>query len=148
MPPPEIRKGTEPLLPAMEYVLAFFFRGTINRGGGAGKARRANRKSPPVLTIGRLSRRGRPRKAAGGTVSDYFLTWPRISPALLASVWILKYQRPAIRSAACASVSALEPSNGLLAVGPWNTGTTTPAFLPGSAGPWKCAAVAGPVRPE
>jgi hypothetical protein len=58
----------------MEYVLAFFFRGTINRGGGAGKARRAKAKSPPVLTIGRLSRRGRPREAAGGTVLDYFLT--------------------------------------------------------------------------
>src|SRR6185503_20742556 len=51
MPPPEIRKGAEPLLPAMEYVLAFFFRGTINRGGGAGKARRAKAKSPAVLTI-------------------------------------------------------------------------------------------------
>ena len=28
------------------------------------------------------------------------------------------------------------------------TGTTGPAFSPGSAGPWKCAAVASPLRPE
>ena len=37
------------------------------------------------------------------------------------------------------------PSNGL-ALGV--IGTTTPAFLSGSAGPWKWAIVAGPERPE
>ena len=38
------------------------------------------------------------------------------------------------------------PSTGLdVALG---MATATPAFLPASAGPWKCAAVAGPDRPE
>src|SRR5437868_10360809 len=50
-----------------------------------------------------------------------------------------------MRSAACASVSVALPSTGLaVALG---IATATPAFLPASAGPWKCAAVAGPDRP-
>ena len=40
------------------------------------------------------------------------------------------------------SVNATSVSVGFAA------GTATPAFLPASAGPWKCAAVAGPDRPE
>src|SRR5262249_10822131 len=72
-------------------------------------------------------------------------SWPRISPPGGAAVWTLTYQRPASRSAACASVRLAEFSNGLvLGV----IGTATPAFLPGSAGPWKWAIVAGPDSPE
>src|SRR5262249_61313943 len=49
-----------------------------------------------------------------------------------------------MRAAACASVRLAEFSNGLvLGV----IGTATPAFLPGSAGPWKWAIVAGPLSP-
>src|SRR5271169_4860135 len=57
---------------------------------------------------------------------------------------MLTYQLPAIRSEACMSVSVAEPCKGLVA---GVIGTATPAFFPGSAGPWKWAAVAGPVRP-
>ena len=73
-----------------------------------------------------------------------FITWPRISPPLLAAVWTLKYHLPAARSAAWASVSVASPLIGL-ASAPF-TGTTTPALVLASAGPWKCAAVAGPLR--
>src|ERR1700683_108798 len=69
---------------------------------------------------------------------NYFISWPRTSPPLLASVWTLTYQLPAIRSAAWASVSVAEPSNGLVL---GLIATATPAFLPGAAGPWKWAAV-------
>src|SRR5205085_11967604 len=54
----------------------------------------------------------------------------------------------AARSAACASVSVAEPCNGL-AIGNMLRGgseSTTGALLPGSAGPWTCAAVAALVR--
>src|ERR1700675_4810945 len=76
----------------------------------------------------------------------YLVTWPRISPPLLAAVWMLKYHLPAIRSEAWASVSVASPSNGLFAVVSEKTGICTAALLPGSAGPWKWAAVAGPVE--
>src|ERR1700728_649876 len=66
-----------------------------------------------------------------------FVSWPRTSPPLLASVWMLTYQLPAVRSAAWASVSVADPSNGLALD---LIGTATPAFLPAAAGPWKCAA--------
>src|SRR5207244_3173678 len=35
----------------------------------------------------------------------YFVTWPRISPPLLAAVWTFTYHLPAMSSLACASVS-------------------------------------------
>ena len=51
---------------------------------------------------------------------------------------------PSISALAWASLSVAEPSNE----GPFGLiGTITPAFLPTGAGPWKWAAVAGPVRP-
>ena len=77
-----------------------------------------------------------------------FMTWPRISPPLLAAVWTLKYHLPAARSAACASVRVASPLSGLTIppLAGAGTGTTTPALVLASAGPWKCAAVAGPVR--
>src|SRR5215204_2444044 len=56
------------------------------------------------------------------------------------------YMRPAIRSAAWASVSVADPLAGLVGLLP--IGMTTPAFLPASAGAWKWAAVASPVSPE
>src|ERR1700733_6515400 len=57
--------------------------------------------------------------------------------------------RPAARSEAWASESVAVPLNGLSSVLPFSEiQTATPAFLPGSAGPWKWAAVAGPERPE
>src|SRR5664279_4665689 len=74
----------------------------------------------------------------------YFVSWPRISPPLLAAVWTLTYMSPSIRALAWASLSVAEPSK----LGPLGLiGTMTPAFLPSAAGPWKWAAVAGPVRP-
>ena len=61
----------------------------------------------------------------------------------------LTYHWPAIRSEAWASVSVAYPLNGLANGCPLvEIQIATPAFLPGSAGPWKCAAVTGPVRPE
>src|ERR1700680_1244665 len=78
--------------------------------------------------------------------SDHiFTSWPRSSPPGLPAVWTLTYQRPARRSAAWASVSVAAPVNGL-ALGV--IGIATPPFLPASAGPWKWAAVAGPLSPE
>src|SRR3984893_1503494 len=77
---------------------------------------------------------------------DARTSWPRISPPLFASVWILTYHFPASSCAICASVNVAEPLIGLARL-PVN-GTTTPAFAPGSAGPWICAAVAEPLRPE
>jgi hypothetical protein len=53
---------------------------------------------------------------------------------------------PAIRSASCSGVNVASPSIGL-AVLPLN-GTTTPAFWPAIAGPWKWPADTGPLRPE
>jgi hypothetical protein len=52
---------------------------------------------------------------------------------------------PDIRSSICAGESFASPSDGLAALG---NGTTTPAFTPGIAGPWKWAIVAGPERSE
>src|SRR4051794_40156769 len=71
--------------------------------------------------------------------------WPRISPPGLAAVWTLAYHLPAIRSAAWAGVSVAWPSIGLAADA---KGRTTAAFAPALAGPWKWAAVAGPLRPS
>src|ERR1700761_9498082 len=52
-------------------------------------------------------------------------------------------------SETCAAVSVAEPVNGELAVLPLvDSQTITPAFLPSGAGPWMCAAVAGPLQPE
>src|SRR5258707_9199275 len=62
----------------------------------------------------------------------HFVTWPRISPGLFASVWMLKYHFPARRSAACASVSVAGPFIRL-APPPWTRTTKPPAFS-GSAG--------------
>src|SRR5260370_19701835 len=75
----------------------------------------------------------------------HFVTWPRISPGLFASVWMLKYHFPARRSAACAAVSVAVPLIGVAAL-PW-TGTTTPAVLSGSAGPGKKGPRACPRHP-
>src|SRR5216684_4632387 len=77
-----------------------------------------------------------------------FITWPRTSPPLLAAVWTLKYHLPAARSAAWASVRVASPLSGLASapVAGAGTGTTTPVLVLASAGPWKCAAAAGPVR--
>src|SRR5262249_39826853 len=78
-----------------------------------------------------------------------FTTWPRISPPLLASVWTLAYNMPFCRSSAWASVKVAWPLNGLERFWPFSEiQITGAAFLPTSAGPWKCAAVAGPLRPE
>src|SRR5581483_4307165 len=55
------------------------------------------------------------------------------------------YHLPAIRSSACASVSVALPSKAALSAPVM--GTTTGPFLPASPA-WKCAAVAGPVRPD
>src|SRR5262249_18500022 len=76
----------------------------------------------------------------------HFVTCPPISPRQFASVLMLEYHLPAKGSAAWVSVSVAVPSIGL-ATEPW-TGTMTPAVLSGSAGPWKSAAGALPVRPE
>jgi len=43
-------------------------------------------------------------------------------------------------------LSVTEPSTGLARLPV--TGTRMPAFLPGSVGPWKCMAIAGPLSPE
>src|SRR4029077_8960029 len=72
--------------------------------------------------------------------------WPRSSPPLFAAVWTFAYHLPASRSAICASVSVTEPVTGLVGFVP--IGTATRALAPGAAGPWKCAAVAGPLRPK
>src|SRR5262249_9789581 len=42
----------------------------------------------------------------------FIITWPRISPAGLAAVWRLMYQRPAMRSPACAGVIFISPTRG------------------------------------
>src|SRR5262249_18108184 len=76
---------------------------------------------------------------------DYLVAGPRASPALLAAVWTLTYHLPASNSSAWASVSVAEPSNEPLSAPA--IGTTTPPFFPGSP-EWKCAAVAGPLRPD
>ena len=44
-----------------------------------------------------------------------------------------------------AAIPAVAWMIGLAAFG---NGNTTPAFAPADAGPWKCAMVAGPLRPE
>ena len=74
-----------------------------------------------------------------------FMTWPRISPPLLAAVWTLKYQL------AGGEVGGLGIGQRRLALDRAgerrrSAGTTTPAFALASAGPWKWAAVAGPLR--
>src|SRR5262249_56864185 len=66
---------------------------------------------------------------------NYFASQPRISPPRFAMVCTLTYQRPAMRSAACASVSVAEPLAGLM--GLLAIRIATGAFLPTSAGPWK-----------
>src|SRR5215471_9528011 len=97
-------------------------------------------------------RRGQPGSMPFGSArrlnADYdaLTSCPRISPGLLASVWILTYHFPASSCAICASVNVAEPLIGLARL-PLN-GTTIPALAPGSAGPWICAAVTGPLRPE
>ena len=74
-------------------------------------------------------------------------TWPRTSPVGFCAVCTLKYHWPAIRSVTCCSVSVADPLIGVasafLLIGTW-----TPAFCPTGAGPWKCAAVAGPDNPQ
>jgi len=72
------------------------------------------------------------------------VTWPRISPPGLAAVCMLTYHLPACRSAACASVKVASPLIGDLVT---VIGSPTPALAPASAGPWKWAATASPVRP-
>src|SRR6185312_3087 len=105
-----------------------------------------------------LRRRERPRFAIGGNGSTAarlmfgrsrpcgycFVIWPRISPPGCSLVWTLAYHLPAMRSDSCWSVSVAVPLCGLVGLVPH--GTTTPALAPGAAGPWKCAAVAGPLR--
>src|SRR5262245_595264 len=71
----------------------------------------------------------------GYFVQDYFVTWPLISPGRLAAVWMLTYQRPAVRSAAWASVKVAEPLAGLVGLVPIST--ARPDVLSGSAGTWK-----------
>src|SRR5258706_3974555 len=62
----------------------------------------------------------------------HFVTWPRISPGLFASVWMLKYHFPARRSAACASVSVAVSFIGASTLP--STRTTKAAVLSRSAG--------------
>src|ERR1700686_2318304 len=81
----------------------------------------------------------------GGTVADGdgkgaiadepFITCPRSSPSLCSAVWTLKYQRPAWRSAAPASVKVVSPLIGLARFP--ESGTTGGALAPAAAGPWK-----------
>src|SRR6516164_631455 len=132
MPPPAIRIGSSPRPLVFVAVSAM----SVAAPAASGQRQEALR-APPRAQLG-------PRGGAIGS-PDHFITWPRISPPLWASVWMLTYHLPAMRSAAWASVRSAEPWNGLeLAV----IGMATPAFLPGSAGPWKWPAVALPLRPE
>ena len=59
--------------------------------------------------------------------------WPRISPAGKASVWMSTYHLPASKSAACAGLSVIWPSMGLVTA-PLKS-TATPARRPMAAGP-------------
>ena len=71
------------------------------------------------------------RVKTGKARHGYFacITWPRISPPLLAAVCTFTYRLPASRSFICASVSVAVPCTGLVGLGP-PIGTATPAFLP------------------
>ena len=70
------------------------------------RAMTSDAKSPPV--DGR-----RACSVETGAAAAYFVSWPRISPPLLAAVWTLTYMSPSISALAWASLSVAEPSNGL-----------------------------------
>src|SRR3569833_4787990 len=75
-----------------------------HKGRGRREAKRRGRptQNGPPLPAGR-SRRSDDRW------SRYFFIWPRISPALMAAVWMLACHSPAINYIASASVSVAEP---------------------------------------
>src|SRR6516164_3647892 len=133
MPPPAIRIGSSPRPLVFVAVSAM----SVAAPAASGQRQEALR-APPRAQLG-------PRGGAIGS-PDHFITWPRSSPPLWASVWMLTYHLPARRSAAWASVRSALPLKVLDLASV--IGTTTPAFLPGSAGPWKWPAVAGPLSPE
>src|SRR5580693_1918390 len=88
---------------------------------------------PFALLDGGAGRQWGPRPVDACGDYDPRTSWPRISPGLLASVWMLTYHFPASSCAICASVKVAEPLIGLARFPV--KGTTIPAFDPGSAGP-------------
>src|SRR5262249_33869292 len=72
------------------------------------------------------------------------LIWPRISPFGFFEVWTFTYVLPAFSGAIWACVSVTVPLAGDVH-GPQRP-TRTPAATCRAAGPWMCAAFAGPLR--
>jgi hypothetical protein len=106
-------------------------RGTDGSNPSPSSGESANHRFPSGAAHSiRVRNLARPRPARG---YDARTSWPRISPALLAAVWMLIYHLPLSSWLICASVSIAEPLIGLARL-PVN-GTTTPASFPGSAGP-------------